>query len=230
MLRQAQQPGRPPLQLQPIHIRIPLLKAKRDIKGVGLHAGGLGGEPKVDGSEFVFGKVNDPLQKRTTNPLAAIGRQDHDVLDTRFAAGRGLEDAEGGAADDVLLVVLGDKNPRARRCHRTLLLLRGDRYFGIQLLHQAQQILDLGSSQSAKFKVSHSILKKRLCQSCQSRRPFDKLRDRPSSGSRPALRQAQGPASRQAPEPACQPGSSNSPQRIQHQVRHFEHAHSQEQL
>ena len=157
--RQAQQPGLPPLQHQPIHIRIPLLKAERHVECIRLHAGGLGGEAKVDGSEFVFGKVDNPLQERTPDSLPPVGRQHHDILDTRLAAGRGLEDTEGGAADDVLLVVLGDKDPRARRRHRTLLLLRVHRYFRIQLLHQAQQILDLGSCQCAKFKVSHSYRK-----------------------------------------------------------------------
>ena len=223
VLRQAQQP--PPLQLQPIHIRIPLLKAKRDIKGVGLHAGGLGGKAKVDGSEFVFGKVNDPLQERTADPLAPIGREDHDVLDTRLAAGRRLEDAQGGAADDVLLIVLRDKNPRSRRCHRTLLLLRVHRDFRVQLLHQAQQILDLGSCQSAKFKVSHSIIKKGLCQSCQSVRPFDKLRDRPI-----LIPSGPLPHSGLDPESPRNHSPNHSPYRIQHQIRNLEHAQAEDQL
>ena len=192
VLRQAQQPGLP-LQHQPIHIRIPLLKAKREIKGVGLHAGGLGGEAKVNGSEFVFGEVADSLQERTPDPLAAVGRKDHDVLDTRLAAGRGLEDAKGGAADDVLLVVLGDENARARRRHRTLLLQRSHRYFRVQLLHQAQQILDLGSCQCAKFKVSHSILKKGYVNYVNPSGPSAGSGTVPSLF-RPALRQAQGPS------------------------------------
>ena len=151
---------RPPLQLQHIHIRIPLHKAEVLIQGVGLGAGRVRGKPQIDRRKLTPREVDNPLQERTPNPLAPIGGQDHDVLDTRFAAGRGLEDTQRGAADDVLLIVLRDKNPRARRCHRTLLLLRVHRYFRIQLLHQSQQILDLGSGQCAKFKVSHSIVKK----------------------------------------------------------------------
>ena len=136
------------LQLHPIHIRIPLLKPQRLVERVGLGAGGFRGEAKVDGCEFVLGKVDDALQEGAADALAAIGRQDHDVLDTRLTTSGRLKDAQRGAADDVLLIVLRDENPRSGRCHRTLLLQRGDIQLGIQLFHKSQQISNLGVGQS----------------------------------------------------------------------------------
>ena len=145
------------LQLHHIHIRIPLHEAKRLIHRVGLRTSGVRGEAKVDGSEFIFGKVDDALQEGAADPLAPIGRQNHDILDTRLPPRRRLKDTQGGASDNMLLIVLRDENPGSRRRHRTLLLQRRNRQIGIQLFHKSQQIIDLGFSQSTKFKVSHSI-------------------------------------------------------------------------
>ena len=136
------------LQAHLIHIRIPLLKPEGQVERVGLGAGGIRGEAKVDGSEFGFGKVDDALQEGAANPLATIGRQDHDILDTRLATGRRLKDTQRGASDDVLLIVLRNEDPRSRRRHRTLLLLRSDLQLGVQLLHKSQQISNLGLGQS----------------------------------------------------------------------------------
>ena len=150
------------LQLHHIHIRIPLHEAKRLIHRVGLRTGGIRGEAKVDGSEFVFGEVDDARQEGAPDALAPISRQDHDILDTRLPPRRRLKDAQRGASDNMLFIVLRDENPRSRRRHRTLLLLPRDRQLGGQLLHKAQQIIDLRFGQGAKFNVSHSIWKKVL--------------------------------------------------------------------
>ena len=138
-----------PLQAHLIHIRIPLLKAERLVERVGLRAGGLRGEVKVDGGEFGAGEVDDALQEGAANALAPIGLEDYDILDTRLAAGRRLIDAQGGAADNPLGIVLRDEDPRPRRGHRTLLHQRRYLQIGIQLPHKVQQISDLGIGQSA---------------------------------------------------------------------------------
>ena len=57
-----------------IYIRLPLHEAERLVECVGLHAGGVRGEMKVDGREFASGEVNDALQEGTAYPLAPIGR------------------------------------------------------------------------------------------------------------------------------------------------------------
>ena len=142
-----------------IYIRLPLLKAELLIECVGLNARGVRGEAKVDGREFASGGVDDSLQEGAADPLAPIGRQDHDILDTRLPPGRRLKDTQGGASDNPLGIVLCDENPRPRRSYRAPLLRRSDRQLGIQLFHKSQQISDLGVSQSTKFKKSHSIWK-----------------------------------------------------------------------
>ena len=141
----------------PIHIRVPLLEPERLIERVGFRAEGGGGEVKVDGREFGAGEVDDALQEGAADPLAPIGLQDHDILDTRLPPRGRLIHAQGGASDDPLGIVLRDEDPRSRRPHRPLLLQRRARQLGIQLLHQRQQILDLGFGQCTKFKISHSI-------------------------------------------------------------------------
>ena len=128
----------PPSKLHHIHIRLPLHEAEGLVEGVGLRARGVRGEAKVDGSEFIFGKVDDALQEGAANPLAPIGRQDHDILDTGLPPRGRLIDTQGGASDNVLGIVLRDENPRSRRPHRTPLHLRSDRQLGIQLLHKSQ--------------------------------------------------------------------------------------------
>ena len=135
--------------LHRIHIRFALLEAEGLVEGVGLGAGGARGEVKVDGRELAAGEVDDALQEGSADPLAPIGRQDHDILDTRLPPRRRLIDAQGGASDDVLFIVLRDENPRPRRRHRPPLHLRRDRQIGIQLLHKPQQISDLGVGQGA---------------------------------------------------------------------------------
>ena len=109
--------------------------------------------------EFGSGEVDDALQEGTADSLTPIGRQDNYILDARLPSRRRLKDAQCGAADYMLFIVLRDEDPRSGRCHRTLLHLRGHRYFRVQLLHKSQQIIDLGSGQSTKFKISHSIRK-----------------------------------------------------------------------
>ena len=67
------------------------------------------------------------------------------------------KDAQGGATDNVLFIILRDEDPRSRRRHGALLHLRGHGNFSVQLFHKSQQISDLGTGQGAKFKVSHSL-------------------------------------------------------------------------
>ena len=136
------------LQTHRIHIRLPLLEAERLVECVGIRARGVRGEAKVDGREFASSEVDDALQERAADPLAPIGRQDHDILNTRLAASRRLKDTQGGASDNMLFIVLRDEDPRSRRRHRTLLLQRSHRDVRVQLLHKSQQISDLGLGQS----------------------------------------------------------------------------------
>ena len=149
----------PPSSSQPhlIHIRLTLLETQRLVKRVGLDARGGRGEMKVDGREFGAGEVDDALQQSAVDPLAPVGRRDHDILDSRLPARRGLIDTQGGASDNVLLVVLSAEDSRSRRRHRPPLHLVGHRQPGIQLLHKSQQISDLRVGQGTKFNVSHSI-------------------------------------------------------------------------
>ena len=145
------------LQIHFIHIRIPLYETERLVERVGLRARGVRSEAKVDGRKLGPCEIDDALQEGTADSLAPIGRQDHDILDARFPPRGRLKDTQRGAADDVLFIVLRDEDPRSRRCHRTLLHLRSNRQLGIQLLHKSQQIIDLGSGQSTKLKISHSF-------------------------------------------------------------------------
>ena len=159
MVRQAHQPPNPSRNLQAhfVHIRVTLLEAEGYVEGIGFFAPGARGEVEIDGREFAAGEVDDALEEGAADALAAVGGQDYDVLDTRLTAGGRFVDAQGGAADDVLFVVLRDEDPGSRRSYRALLLLRRDGQLGVQLFHKGQQIIDLGAGQGAKFKVSHSV-------------------------------------------------------------------------